>query len=211
MKAPLVRYLAVIALSAVALVSAQAPAPAASEPTASIGQATGCVEGAKVTKVNLVAADAADTTFTITVERDLKEVFKDADRVVPAGTSEKVSIPDLTYGSYLVRVLAGGDEVLQQWVYVGCPPVGDYKDPEVTQFGGCEGESVFHFSNYPINGAKGKVLPVTFKIRSGATTVYTVTLPDNDSRPYDESVTYEHGDYPKDLTITVDGEELTYW
>jgi hypothetical protein len=215
MRAPLLRYLAVIALAAAALVGSQAPAPAAAEPTASIGQAQGCVDGVKTTKVNLVAADAQDTTFTITVTRDVTEVFQDADRVVPAGTSEKVSIPGLTYGSYVIRVVADGEKVLGEPVYVGCPPVGDYKNTSVSGFHGCDGETVLSFSNRPIRGAEGELLPAKFAVfddaPGGTTTVFTVTLPDGDKNPYDASVRFERGEYPKSIRITVDGTEVKFW
>src|SRR5689334_17043065 len=105
MKASLVRYLAVVAMSAVALVSAQGSAPAAAEPTASVTKADGCVDGVKEAQVHLRAADAAATTFTTIVGDD----FKDASRVVPAGTTYDLSIPNLTYGSYWIRVYADGD------------------------------------------------------------------------------------------------------
>ena len=208
MRAPLLRYVAAIALAAAALVSAQAPAPAATEPTATVGQAQGCVDGVKTTKVTLGAADGQDTTFTTTVTRDLTEVFKDADRVVPAGTSEKVSIPGLTYGSYLIRVLADGEEVFGE-------SVGDYKNTSVSSFSGCEGETVLSFSNRPIRGAEGDVLPAKFAVfddtPGGTRTVFTVTLPDSDENPFDASVRFERGSYPKNIRITVDGPEIQYW
>lgn len=207
----MLRVLALIGLLVAFVAGATGPVSAAEEPTATVGQAD-CVDGTEVTKVNLTAADGADTTFTtvVTNSADGDEVFRDDDRTVPAGTSEKVSVPGLTYGNYLVIVTVAQVEVLRDGIHVGCPPVGSYKNAGIGGGGGCEGERTYSFSNRPIKGATGDLLPVRFSIVDGDRVLYTVILPEDDPFPYEASVEFAEGELPQGASVLVDGEQPTF-
>lgn len=206
-----VRLPALIGLLLAFVAGGTLPVAAAEEPTATVGQA-GCVDGAKPTKVVLTAADGAGTTFTtvVTDGADGDEVFRDDDRVVPAGTSEKVSVPGLTFGDYLVVVTVADEEILRDVIPVRCPPLDDYKNAGIGGGGGCDGERSYIFTNRPITGAAGELLPVRFSIVDGDRVIYTVILPDDDASPFEASVEFAEGELPQGFEVLVDGEPPTF-
>ncbi len=206
----MLRLLALVGLLVAFVAGGALPVSAAEEPAATVGQA-GCVDGAEVTKVNLIAADGAETTFTTVVTNSAgDEVFRDDDRAVPAGTSEKVSVPGLTYGDYLVIVTVADDEVLRDVIHAGCPPVDSYRNVGIGGSGGCEGEQSYFFSNRPIKGATGDLLPVRFSVVDGDRVLYTVLLPEDDSSPFEAMVEFARGELPRTAEVLVDGDPPTF-
>lgn len=213
MRPPRFRFLAVALLAAGVLIGIQGTAPAAAEPTATLDTGD-CVDGAQDAQVHLSASDSASSTFTTIVTRGEDEVFRDASHQVPAGTTDDVSIPGLTYGGYVVRVLVEGDTVLLRGIQVSCPPVSDYTNPMVQLFVGCKHDGVVTFTNRPIEGATGDLLPVSFVLfedrATGTRTIASLKLPDGDADPYQEKLTFNAGEFPKKVHVTANGEKLAF-
>lgn len=209
MQAHLPRVLAAAALGGV-LLSIQAPAPAATDPSATF-TTTGCTDGAETATVHLTAADGADTSFTTTVTGNQGEVLNDSDHVVPAGTTIDVATPALGYGPYAVDVRAGKKRVLTDLVQVRCVPTADYKNPGFGTVDRCDNTISYLFSNEPIKGAGGDLLPVKFRVSvrlHGVYTVHTFSLPESDADPYTHTFTFTRTGGPARVRYTADGRQL---
>ena len=177
--------IAVLALGAATALVGSAPASAAADPTATIGEVSCVAEDGTVT-VGLLAGDSAPATFEVLV--DGSQIGDDV--VLDAAASTEVTADALEDGDHYVEVLAGADvdsldTIASETRTVTCDPapVGPYTNVKGDVFEGCDFTAYVDASNTVVGGNTEDLQPVTFEVAFTPTDDPAVTDDGGDPGP----------------------------